>query len=419
MEEFFSSFRDILQDAKSNLTDFDFLLYPLASILVIWLLSIIIPKIFFGDKKKYWLRKVFYLNFSIVLSSAIVAAIIICISITFWSQNIYIEDSPHLNLSHLLSLFISLTISIVFFIILGLKYRQDKIQEIISQPYTTNLRNDSTLKAKKAYKKIKLVAIIPLIGFLCLFGELDKEENLISFVVDNSGSMDQPSAFGDDSRPKSEIAQQALNQVFNELEDHNHIVLTTIEPGRGNNESSKETFESIVTTRDINDLRGRSVYFNNSSEALTGYNELILTNEVDGSPISEIIWRNYIYTNQIAQSSKYENIVLIIITDGGESLTYESFFNSIDEFSEFYAEENILFVDTEGNVEAEGKINSFFEEVINTGYEIEDGSSVDNYYFAINDILKKFNKNWFFVYWILAIFGIYAIVFLIVKPTKN
>ena len=274
------------------------------------------------------------------------------------------------------------------------------------------------LKAKKIFNTLKLFLFIPLIGFLFLFFILQKDYNLISFVFDNSGSMNSPPANNSTGQNKKNIATVALKKTFDNLDSYNHIILTTIEPGQQNVNDAQNTIDEITQNRSISDLRGKYVFFDNPKQASHQFINQISAEEIYGSPITEIMWQNFLFTKEISYSFDYNNKMLFVITDGEDQIHNDYyFFCVIDEFNQLFNEDNIVFIDIEGNVET-GNINNFFSNAMNCNYSVEDGSTADDYFIALDRMLKPFNNNWFFVYWILSICIVCELIIFFINPKK-
>lgn len=402
MDEFFKSFGSYYRNAQFD--TFSFWAFPVGSVLLIWILTTVGLK-FFTKRKK--LKTVFVINRAWIASSLIVAGVIIGLICFWWTKN-YFSDHP-LQLSLLISLFVSMLIAIIKLIRLRGYYTQENVKQITDQPKTPSQLDTTITFLKREFRKNKLFFLIPAFGFLMLLFVLNKGSNLISIVLDNTPS--QNLSFND--------AKSALSQTISQLDDNNQIIVTSF----SDNKSTKASFEEVVKTNNYSPSTDISASFTSKTDANNYISSIALSNGTGGSPIQEVVWQNYLFTKQSVGSSTFKNKILLIITDGVENsavLTANKFFCSSQDYTNFYPPENTYIIDYFNEMEPnDAKQNALFmQNARNCGYDVQEGKTKDDYSFALNLALTGFQNNWYLIYWTIAILLIMTIIGLIINPKK-
>ncbi|HBN04554.1 MAG TPA: hypothetical protein DD434_02015, partial [Bacteroidales bacterium] len=144
MEELFKAFGKYIKVAEFN--SFEFWIYPIGTILLIWLLTTIGLKIIPKGKSK--LKTVFRIHKLWIINSLIVATLIIS-QLCFWWTTNYFAENP-IQLSLLISLFISLIIPIIIFSALRGFFTNEDIKEIAQQPKTPIQQEETITSTKKS-----------------------------------------------------------------------------------------------------------------------------------------------------------------------------------------------------------------------------------------------------------------------------
>lgn len=401
MEEFFKNF--LLYVRKSDFGSLEFWLYPLGTLLLIWLLTIIGLKIF--NKRKH-LKTVFLIHKAWIIASIVVATIIIGITSYWWTIN-YFSEKP-IQISLLLSLLIALLIPIITFISLRNYFSKDDLKEIINQPKTQNQLESSVTLTKQYFKKIKRYYFFLLVGFLMLLLVLNKGQNLITIVFDNSGSMQNNNSI------------EALSDTFDNLEENNEIILTSLEGFGEGLEGAKHSLNEIMAVTDYSQLKGGNVMsYADPFSAKTGLNNIATASViVYGSPISEAVWKSFLFIKTTKASTIYKNKLLIIITDGmdqvGNTIPTDKFFFDNEEFNEYFPSDKVFIIDF-----SENGSNPFLEKCSAAGADIY---SVENqkeqYLSALNNALGSYSNNWYFIIWMVVITAIMTIIALFIEPKK-
>ncbi|MDB4583892.1 VWA domain-containing protein [Draconibacterium sp.] len=400
MSKFINEFFAYFREAPFN--SIVFWAFPIFTLLFIWLITILGLKIFTKREK---LKTVFIVNRAWIISSLIAGAIIIGLICYWWTQN-YFSAHP-LQLSLLFALTISLSIPLISLINLRKYYTQARIKEITDQPKTTNQLNAVIILTKDAFNKNKVFFLIPLLGFLLLAFYLLKGNNLIAFVFDNSGSMTQTTAV------------EALSETFDNLEENNKIVLTTLNgPNYVQKSNAKRSISELMSISNSSRLyAGNIKSFQNPIEAKGEV--LQITGFECCSPICESIWKTYLYINENMANETFRKKLLVVISDGednyiSESLTNGRFFFDDESFAEFFPAENIFVIDY-----SNGNSNPFLRRVANEGCDVYPAeNNKQGYLDALDNALQSFKNNWFLIYWTIVIFSIFTIVGLLIQPKK-
>jgi hypothetical protein len=399
MEELFKAFGKYIKDAEFN--GFEFWIYPIGTIIVIWLLTTISLKIIPKGKNKF--KTVFRIHKFWIVNSLLVSTIIIGLLCFWWSTNYFAENQIQLSL--LISLFLAFFVPIIIFIALRRFFTNEDIKEIAQQPKTPIQQEETITATKKSYRKIKLYYFIPLIGFLFLLFSLNTGKNLISIVFDNSESMESNNSI------------EALSETFDNLSKNNEIVLTTLEGLGENSTGGKNTINEILAVKNYSQLQaGNVVYFTDPISAKSGLNQI--TNQVWGSPICESIWKSYLYVKSNLINNSYKNKVFIVVTDGndnvGNSIQSGKFFFDDEEFANYYTPDKTFVIDY-----SDGATNPFLQKFQDAGCEtfIVTNTKQD-YLDALDATLNSFKNNWYLVIWSIIITSILTIIALLIEPKK-
>jgi hypothetical protein len=399
MEELFKNLGNFIRDAEYG--SFDFWFFPVITVLLIWLATVISLKVF---KKRKKLKEVFMIHRIWIACSLVVAAVLIGLICYWWSVN-YFSYNP-LQFSLLISLIIAFIIPIVHLYRIRNSFTNEGLKEITSQPKTQNQLENIIIWTKKSFNKNKLFYLIPVLGFLLLLFSLNKGQNLISIIFDNSESM------------KYQNAMDALSETFNSLEKNNEMVLTTLDGLGTNSIGGKNSIDDILSISDYSRLRGGNVVsFNSPVEAKEGLNQL--TNMCWGSPICEAIWKSFLFIKNTKANQKFNHKLLIIITDGNETmvahtLASSQFFFDKEEFNNYFPPERVFIIDYSG-----GEEFPLFQKFNNAGcerYSVTDNEQ--EYIYALDDALKSFKNNWTLIFWTIIFTTILTLAGLFVEPKK-
>jgi hypothetical protein len=397
---FFLNFGQYCKDAAGTLGYC--ILVPLATLAAIWLLTFIGLKVVV---KKGKLKSVYLIHKAIIVSSLIVAAVLVAIICYCWTKNVFAYT--HAELAFIISLIFAFVVPIVSLFVLRGYYEKSRMNEITGQSISAKQASDNISVIRKAFNKNKIYYLLPLIGFLFLLFSLNAGKNLISIVFDNSGTME-----GTDS-------YIALNQTFEKLSDNNEILITTLNGLPTDwQQGQSGTMQSVMTIKSSSKIKaGKNYSFNTPLEAQNGLNTILNTGEaVYGSPICEATWKMWLFTKETKSNVTYKNKLLILITDGEENLVKDlnKFFYDDTEFAEYYTPENTHVIDYSqtGN----GILIKKFED---SGANIYPAvTSVDDYLNALDEALASFQNNFYLIVWIIVIYVIFSIIGLCITP-KN
>lgn len=400
MNEFLKSFSTYCKEAEFN--SITFWAFPLLTLFLIWLLTTFGVKIFSKRKK---LKTVFAINRVWVISSLITAATIIGIICYMWSKNLFATN--HNELSLLISLTVAMLIPVIALFNLRSYYTTEGIKEITDQPKTANQLNAVIVLTKKAFTANKIYFLIPLIGFLFLLFYFYKGTNLISLVIDNSGSMTQTDAL------------TAIGETFDKLDENNQIVLTTLNgPNYIPNTNAKTSITELMQVKKSgNLLAGNVIAFQNPSEAKSALSQI--TGFECCSPVCESIWKSFLFIKETKASETYGHKLLVVFTDGADSYISESlktgkFFFDDEGFAEYFSPENVFIIDYSGGVS-----NIFMQKCNDSGCDVYAAeNNKQGYLDALDNALQTFKNNWYLIYWTLIIFSVFTIIALLIQPKK-
>ena len=398
MEELFKAFGKYIKVAEIN--SFEFWIYPIGTILAIWLLTAIGLRII--PKGKDNLKTIFRIHNLWIKNSILVASVIIGLICYWWVTNYFSSEPIQLNL--LLSLFIALLIPIINFNQLKRFFTIEDIKEIVSHPRTPIQQENRITGAKKSYRKIKLSYMIFPLGFLFLLLSLNPKKNLITIIYDNSSSMENNKAI------------EAISETFSNLGDNNEIVLTTLGGLAFNSSAIKKTMNEILAVKLYSQLQaGDVVYYNDPISAKTGLNQII---EINYSPISESIWKAFLFIKSDLSNKNYDKKVLIIITDGddniNDSIMSGKFFFDDGDFLNIFMPENTIVIDY-----SDGSSYPLLQKFQEVGCEIFVASnSKQDYLDALDMTLNSFKRNWNLIFWTIIIAVILAAIGLSIEPKR-
>lgn len=401
MTEFFKSFGTYYKEAEYG--SLIFWTFPLCTLFFIWLLTTLGVKIFNRRKR---LKTVFVINRAWIVSSMIVATVIIGIICYMWSMNLFANH--HWQLSLLISLTIAMVVPVISLFKLRNYYTTENIKEITDQPKTAHQLNAVIVNTKKAFTANKLYFFIPFAGFLFLLFYLNKGTNLITLVYDNSESM------------QATTAVDALSETFDKLDKNNEIILTTIEGYQETDRPPvvKTTMKEIMLVSKSSNLKaGNVVLFSSPLEAKNGLSQI--SNHCYGSPVCESIWKTHLVIEETKVNQQYAKMLLIIITDGvdnllGESLSTSPLFFDDERFSEKFQPENVFVIDY-----SQKGSNPFMQRFTNAGCDIYPAENNKQAYLdALDNALKSFKNNWYLVIWTVLIFAVFTISCIFIQPKK-
>jgi hypothetical protein len=399
MNHFFQSFSIYCKQAQFD--SFAFWAFPIGTLLAIWGMTVLGPKIFTNRKK---LKSVFIANRAWIVSSIIAATFLISLICYWWTDNYFAKNPVQLSL--LISLSIAMLIPVLALIKLRNYYHQEGVKEIIDQPKTLNQLDAAIAYLKTAFRRSKLIILIPAIGFFFLLLYLYKGTNLISVVFDNSGSMVQTNAI------------DALSETFDNLQDNNEIILTTLDGlASSDDPAGKSNFKDLTLINKTSGLKaGKVSSFTNPQDAKMGLSQASET--CYGSPICEAIWKTHLFIKESKANQSFKKKLLIIITDGIDnmdaSIASGKFFFDDEGFAENFPPEDVFIIDFSGGV-----TSSFMQRSEIAGCDIYPAdNNKEAYLNALDNALQSFKNNWFLIYWTALIFGLFTIICLLLQPKK-
>jgi hypothetical protein len=399
MIEFFRNLSTYIRETEfGSLT---FWIFPICSLFLTWALTTVGLKVL---SKGGRLQTVFYIKRAWIISSTITSFILITLICIWWSKNFFAKHPFQLSL--LISLTITMSIPLLALLNLKAYFTQDRIKEITAQPKTLHQLDETIAYTKKSFRKNKVFLIIPVFAFLFLFLYFNKGTNLISLVYDNSGSMIQKSAI------------DALYETFDNLQDNNEIILTTLEGfSSPDDPAGKTTMKELMLVNNPSALKGGNVVsFNNPQDAKNGL--IQIENKCFGSPICESIWKTFLFINETRSSVVYKNKLLVVITDGQDnidaSLNSGQFFFDNESFNGYFQPENTFIIDY-----SSGTTSALIQRFQNSGCDIYPSENNKQAYLdALDNALQSFKNNWYLIFWTVFIYSIFTITGLLIQPKK-
>jgi len=397
--QFFQNFGQYCLNAKDSLGYC--ILTPLATVAAIWLLAFIVLKVLAGGN----LKTIFQIHRALIISSLVVAMILVAIISYCWSKNIFVKNKA--ELAFIISLTIAFIVPIISFAWLRSYWNKYRINNITGQPISAEQARSNIPFINRAFNKNKLFYLLPLIGFLFLLFALNSGKNLISIVFDNSVNMDLNAATG------------ALSKTLSRLDEHNEIIFTNL----NNKISDKEdnvSFKDILAIKQSKKIKVGSNYaYNTPKDANLSFQSTL--SDAEGNPICEAIWKMWLFTKETKANNEYKNKLLIVITDGNENYIdvnslqqVGKFFYEDVEFADYYAPENTHVIDY--SKAGPGIVVKKFEE---NGASIYSAvTSSDDYLSAFDNALLSFQKNSYLIAWTIAICVLFTLIGLCITPKK-
>ncbi|MDO5980942.1 hypothetical protein [Flavivirga spongiicola] len=330
------------------------------------------------------------------------------LSLYSWVINFKGYFSLDYRFTFLLSIIIVQTVLIITFFRLTSYFSRKKIQEIETQPITRIKESQTYLKLKKDFSRLKIWLLLPLTSFLLLF-LLKNEQNLVSIVIDASGSM---------SDGGLETGKSNLINTLGNLNQKTTDFVISVSPHPNESECIEyTTFSDILKKNNPDQLCSYTVPLQNELPI-----NLIQNLQASGNEfIFYAIWHNYLVSRQLETDNlkTYDNKIAIIISDfrdGPEGFFDTQLCNDSYGYDAFY-EGNAFLINLKApDLSAEPFVNEFENCYPGNTYE---GYDTDNYSFAIEDIVHDLKTNtWYFPFWVLVIYLIGCIIIILLSPKK-
>jgi len=376
----------------------EFWLFPLITVFFIWMFTAVGLKLY---KRDHPFRATFLIHRTWIISSMVVAMLLIGLICYWWSANYF--SGHHFQLSLLLSQIIAMLVPVICLVRLKKCFSGSGLRKILPQPLTPSQSDKTILLAKKEFNKTKYCFFIPVLGFTMLFFIFNTYKNLITIVFDNSDSMSNSNA------------ASALSDTFDNLQNNNEIILTTLDGLGPDAQGGRLNMSEIMGVNKSALLKAGNINsYNTPAEAKTGLPAL--SNRSLGSPICEAIWKTFLYTGETKTVSDYKNKVLIVVTDGedniGASLSSGKFFYESDDFSEMYPADKVFIIDF-----SKGSMNPFMQKFQLAGCDIYNAeNNKQDYLDGLDNALAIFKNNWYLIYWTIAIYILLSVCSLFINP---
>ncbi len=373
------------------------------TVILIYVLTLILSKLAPISKGT---TKTFTINKALILACMITALLVIGISCFVWSYDFNGALDESFRLSLLISLIITFLCSIIAMANLKQNFVRSKSKNLITQPITQYSELNCLLLLRKAYRKIKIWLLLPLFGFIFLAFNKN-ESNLVSIVIDSSGSMGGGGL---------EQAKKSLSSTLAELNPETTDFVISVTPF-GNYEADCYDYTKLSELLSITRPEQLCTFtqtFANESPV-----DLISNLSAEGNEyIFYAIWKNYLSSRQLSndRANEYDQRYQLIISDFLDA-TKEFFDTRICsslEYNEFY--DNNVYVINLLKDQQERFAQDF--EVCYPGH-VYNGYQTDDYAFALEDVFREFaTKTWYFIVWIALIYIIGSVIILSLTPTR-
>lgn len=389
-------------------TDFskpEFWLHLLLPLLGIWGLSMLLLRL----RKSDDLGRKFFIEKSVFLAAYGMATLLIAGYCINWSNGFYQVDS--LELADLFALSFCLFIGSMSLKSLSGNYQRSNHQNLIGQPLSRSEEEDQLLIAKGKFIQLKKFLLVPLFAFSLLWFFSNKNYQLVSFVLDTSSSMGIES---DQGEIPLETGKRALRKTVLEFDDFTDVIITTFQNG-----DRKNSIDEIINSSESS-LKGyNSFYFGEEKTATINYIGTIGEEKKDlsdYSPVCEVVWKNFLFSQKQGMERNYETIASVLMTDGGDNKIVEldGFFCDHPAYSDFFGSNvniiNLNFYSPEDL--------PFMAKAEECGYAIEMGYDALTFNAALDHILGDFKQNWSFIAWLAIVYFVFMLssFFINVKP---
>jgi hypothetical protein len=268
---------------------------------------------------------------------------------------------------------------------------------------------------RKALNTLFYVSLILLIPFLILFIE-NKQQHLVSIVLDNSGSMMQSLPYG--------IA--ALETAIQETPQNADYVFTTLTQVRDFDpkaETLNQYFDSIVNITSIAKLPTVTDSYTNPQELINNFRQV---GDAGASPVYHGIWQNFLKSKEVVQGRDFTKKKLIIISDGID-LIYQL---KIDYPQLKWYPKDIFQQKGKGEITpseffdggiycinlGETDTDYLYKDCANT-IQVYDGTDQQSYFKALIDILPEMYFDYILIYIVSGILFLLVTILFIFKST--
>jgi len=368
---------------------------PLAVLAAMYTLFLIVIR--FNSKRFPFLQNHYILS-GVIVAAACAAFLLIAFYCYLWSSSSYYVKH-RTEFIHLLALSLVLLAAIMAFLIWRKKFERERLRELVAQPLTQNEQNRFYNQAQKDFNKSKLWLLLPALGFVMLTAFLYRSHNVVSFILDNSSSMDA----------HIEQGKESLIRTIQELDDNTDIIIGWLTQDK----PPKTSIAEIITENDDRRLLGQHSFFTNKQQAQDYLADIPGT---PGTPLYEAIWSNLLFAKAHASNRIYGRRLLVIVTDGEDNGVQQeelqNFLCSQPDFAEFFT--NVACINLGGN-----ESNNFFQKAQDCGYRVEDGSDKETYSIALDTILHEYKNNWSFIIWLAICYVALTLIAMTVQPVRN
>ncbi|MEM7101691.1 MAG: hypothetical protein AAF502_01095 [Bacteroidota bacterium] len=406
----FPAFGSYARDAFATLllSEWIFVILP---VVISWVLVTVYLKF---RKSKETVGRVTEIHLAWVLVGALVSLGFLGYFVFRWGTGYYKETTA--EFWHLMSFLVSMIVLLVSFARLSGQFDREKIHNLIRQPLTTRQRKRRVLAMRQLFGRLKLALLLIPLGFV-IIPLLKAPNNLVSIVIDNTASMNQPLEHG----------KEALTTTIEELDDKTDILLTYF-PDDIERDNYDSDINDIMSASRSSQLAGVSAFYQDKDAAIEGVQNIeLLKLQTNFSPLFEVIRHNWLRTEEeVSQQDgviNYKAIVSVIVTDGQENIVRDSLNGTRQMFcddstysTDFF--DQVFFIDIFRSDLGTSVNSVLFDNIDDCEYEILAGSDLSSYEQSLEDILGDFGRDWHFIAWLVIIYLLMALIITIIRPKK-
>ncbi len=396
---------------NSDLTDPLYYLFIFLPLPLWWLLT----KVFLLSAKdrrrdpKLPASREYTIQYCRVAAGCCTAFLIILGICYFWSEGYY--NSNPLTFSHLLAL-------LVAYLIIGAAMRagaslfaKATVGRLIFQPLNEEDERNRTVLLKREFAKRKLWLVLPFVGFLALLMLNLKSQNLVTIVLDNSSSMETNNANG---IVPIEVGRKALFKTVENLDGYTDLIIATFAESDNYISDAGE----LAGKQTAQELTGNVRFFdaadnNNARSYINTLNNVI----TPSSPLTETIYKSYLFAKEYSANKSYGNSAMIIITDGGEAKLgdFTDLFCDDANFTAVFPDpENISLINLEDDATGD-----FYNKAADCGYTMQEGSDLTAYNESLDMLMQDYKNNWSVIFWTMIIALVSSLFIYFTEPKRN
>ncbi|MGY8687881.1 MAG: hypothetical protein ACKVHP_09120, partial [Verrucomicrobiales bacterium] len=310
------------------------------------------------------------------------------------------------ELPTLISFTMAMLCPVIALVKLRASFTRQKLKNLAGQTHTPREESRTVTSLRRAFRRAKVWLLLPLLGLAVLFIPGLSKPSLVSILLDNSGSMEEPIA----------QAREILHTILPQFPNKSKFVITTFD-----RDASINSIEELmnVTAGQIDSLSGSVQAFMNPADAIS-HIEGVSTDQ--GSPICEGIWKTYLDINQ-QDPLQFPNRLFLIITDGKDKrLSFSDqntqFFNMDEGFATVFPDDMVHFIDVRLEGENGGAGEGLFRAAESAGMNYNDAQDPEVYQSVLKGLLSPWTVDKDLVFITVLVFAFSAFLALFISPKR-